>query len=337
MLNIFKSIREVTHRIEPFHSQFLADALNASIQGDRSLFDAVWRLAAPDGWEPPDCPKVDPEHDTGAGRRIDICIVDNSGIKERVLGIEVKTSSDSGLPGQLEAYQQGLAERYQGANIAIAYLTPFNRQRAGSLADGLPTTRVFEEFARSAENARHLSWLDISEIEWDGGDIWRQHQSYVRDKIASEEQLKSAALRNQSFDEFFGAEAAGRFWEALVEIGIHPDETGAEIDLTQLDADANSLSRAFEILIKDGEGVADPEKTDRFTDDQRQPFITSEYREFHAALFGLSRRFPNVWVQGEKDYAIRIAHNEYGSGVSLVRSRGKAILETGRPRRAREV
>ena len=336
MVNIFETIREVTHRTEPFHSQFLADVLSASIHGDRSLFDTVWRLAAPDAWEPPNRPEVHTEHGTGAGRRIDICIIDDSGTRERVLGIEVKTSSASAQPGQLEAYRQGLSQRYQGASIAIAYLTPFNRERAGPLADGLPTIRVFEEFASSVENARHLSWLDIAGIEWDGRDIWRQHQSYVRYNIASEEHLKSAALRNQAFDEFFGAEASGRFWDALVEMGVSPDEAGAEIDLIQLNADENSLARAFEILIEDGEGVADTEKSDRFTDDQRQPFITSMFREFHAALFGLSRRYPNVWVQGEKDYAIRIAHSRYGSGVSLVRSRNKAILETGRPRRARE-
>ena len=56
MLNVFTTIHKATHRIEPFHSQFLADALDDSIRGDQSLFDAVWRLAAPSGWELPGRP-----------------------------------------------------------------------------------------------------------------------------------------------------------------------------------------------------------------------------------------------------------------------------------------
>ena len=281
MLNVFNSILKATHRTEPFHSQFLADALIASKDGDRSLFDAVWRLAAPDGWDSPQSPVVHSEHHTGDGRRIDICIVDDAGPKKRVFGIEVKTSSASARSNQLEAYHQGLTKRYPGADIAIAYLTPFNRRRAGTSADRLPTIGVFEEFARKFEHARHLSWLDIAEIEWDGRDIWRQHQSYVHDVISRQSKLEHDSLRNHSFDEFFGAEPAGQFWEALAEIGIFPDETGAEIDLAKQDADANLLGRVFEILIRDGGGVANSRKSDRFTDEQRQPFITSRYREFH--------------------------------------------------------
>ena len=336
MLNVFDSIRNATHRTEPFHSQFLADALIASREGERSLFDALWQLAAPDGWVVPDRAEVHTELHTGDGRRIDICIVDDTGPTKRVLGIEVKTSSASARSNQLEAYHQGLIERHPGADIAMAYLTPFNRQRAGDAADKFPTIAVFEEFAGKFEHARHLSWLDVAEIEWDGREIWRQHQSHVRDVISSQRKLECDALRNHSFDEFFGVEPAEKFWEALAEMGIFPDETGAEIDLAKLDAHAGLLTRAFEILIHDGEGVAESRKSDKFSYEQRQPFITSGHREFHEALFDLSRRFNNVWVKGTKDYAIRVAHRRYGSGVSVVRSKGSALLETGRPRRARQ-
>ena len=338
MLNIFKSIAKATHRTEPFHSQFLADALVTSIQDERSLFDTVWRLAAPDSWDPPECPYVHTEHHTGDGRRIDICIVDNAEPRKRVLGIEVKTSSASARSNQLEAYHQGLTKRYPEADIAIAYVTPFNRQRAGISAERFPTIGVFEEFARKFEHARHLSWLDVADIEWDGRDIWRQHQSFVRDTIARQSKLSCNVLRNHSFEVFFGVEPAGRFWEVLEELGVNPpDDTGTEIDLRRFDADASSLVRAFEILIVDGEGIDHHgKKSDRFTDNQRQPFTMSRHYQFHDALFGLSRRFDNVWVQGKQDYAIRVAHKRYGSGVSLVRSKGEESLETGRPRRARE-
>ena len=46
-MNIFETIERVSGTYEPYHSRFLADALEDSLGGDRSLFDAVWRLAAP--------------------------------------------------------------------------------------------------------------------------------------------------------------------------------------------------------------------------------------------------------------------------------------------------
>ena len=52
-LNIFVTICRTTRRIEPFHSQFLTDALNESVSNDRTLFDRVWELATPKGWKAP--------------------------------------------------------------------------------------------------------------------------------------------------------------------------------------------------------------------------------------------------------------------------------------------
>ena len=51
-LNIFQTIKCTTHRIEPFHAQFLGDALRASLTEDRSLFDGIWNLCAPADWRP---------------------------------------------------------------------------------------------------------------------------------------------------------------------------------------------------------------------------------------------------------------------------------------------
>ena len=336
-LNVFNCIRAATRRTEPFHSRFLADALCSSASEDRSLFEAFWRLAAPEGWQPPDTPDVRSEHGTGEGRRIDICILDHARARKRVLGIEVKTWSPSARPNQLQNYLRGLTERHEGAEVAIAYLTPFNRRRAGKAADRIGPIREFEEFARTVKHARHVSWLEVAEIEWDGRDIWKQHQWYVRYVIASPSKLVDDPLPYQSFHDFFGTEAAGRFWEALVEIGVHPSESGARIDLTNLEVDAEVLVRAFEILIQDGENVDCRQQSDQFEDALRERFMTSEHHEFHEAVFGLSRRFGGVWVSGKRDYAIRVGHKGYPGGVSLVRSRGTSGLETGRPRPAREL
>ena len=188
-LNVFGSIGRTTRRIEPFHSQFLADALCASLQGDRSLFEGVWQLAAPDDWRPPAAALVNSEHKVGDGKRIDICIVDSAA--RRVLGIEVKTTSASARPGQLEDYAQRLAKKHRESDIAIAYLTPFNRRRAPDEADALPTVRAFEQFEKAFNRARHVSWLDVADLSWDGRDLWQQHQAYVRSDLSSPKKTDS--------------------------------------------------------------------------------------------------------------------------------------------------
>ena len=43
-MNIFETMEKTSRRIEPFHSQLLADALHASIGGDRSMFNRKWAM-----------------------------------------------------------------------------------------------------------------------------------------------------------------------------------------------------------------------------------------------------------------------------------------------------
>ena len=239
-VNVFKSIELATRSPEPFFSQFLADALRISLEGDRTLFDALWRQAMPEEWEPPSNPKLNLEYHTGEHRRIDICIFAHDGPAPRVLGLEIKTSSASARTGQLETYHEGLAKKYGPTNVAIAYLTPFNCQRAGETANALPTVRAFEEFSSTVDHARHLSWLDVADIPWDGGPVWRLFRKHIRDDIASDKKLSLAKLRNRSFDDFFGEEAAMRYWDELALIGVRPSETGAQLDLDRLKDESRS-------------------------------------------------------------------------------------------------
>ena len=150
-LNVFETILSTTRRVEPFHSQFLADVLDASLNDDRSLFDGFWKLAAPPNWPIPRKATVKTEQDAGNGRRIDLCIQDVEG--RRILGIEVKTTSTSANAGQLEAYEQGLVHNNPSFDIVIAYLTPFNRKRAGEAADRLQTVQLFQAFAEGVQQS----------------------------------------------------------------------------------------------------------------------------------------------------------------------------------------
>ena len=339
-LNIFGSIERATRRIEPFHSQFLTDALNESLSNDRTLFDRVWKLATPKGWKAPKKPCVKSEYsfcESGGGQRIDICIVD--GVANRVVGIEVKTSAGSVKEGQLEGYLKRFTEKYSPDRIAMAYLTPFNRERVNRLradadARALSSVREFEEFAGRFPDARHLSWLDIADIEWQGGDSWRQHQECVRNYVAPESRLDTMISRDRSLDEFFGESAAEEFWDELGRAGVdvQAKEEGVRIDLEKFKGDPQALTRALEILILRGEDVSGTKKVDKFPSELRRPFLDSDHRAFHSALFDLSKRFDKVWPQGEKDYGLRVAHKNHASGVSLIRSKGARCLETGKPR-----
>ena len=315
-LNVFETIRSTTRCIEPFHSQFLADAPDASLNDDRSLFEGIWKLAAPRDWPVPRRASAKTEQDAGNGRLIDLCIQDVDGL--RILGIEVKTTSTSANEGQLKAYEQGLVHNNPSFNIAISYLTPFNRKRAGEAADRLRTVQFFEVFAKESSRAgQHVGWLDVAELSWDGRGIWRDHQACVRERIAPKTKLSSSVAGNRKFNMLFGEEAAEAFWEALTALKVLPDETGAMVELDSFAASPRTLARAYEILIEDGDGVSRGNRSDRFAHALRERFLQAPRGDIHSELFGLAARFPNVWIQGESNYGVRVAHEGHPSGVSL--------------------
>lgn len=329
-VNIFSVIGATTRRTEPFHSQFLAEALRVSVTGNRSLFDAVWKLAAPGEWDIPHEPNIESEERLEDGKRIDICIFDKS--RNRVLGIEVKTTKASAEVGQLEAYLQGLLANYDKDCIAIAYLTPFNRERAGENVD-LPTITIFEQFEENFYNAKHISWLDIADIAWDGNDLWRQHQAYVHQEIANQGKLQSFVSRDRSLDRFFSGPAVENFWAALPVEGNKTPDAGVQIDLENIELDVARFVRAFEFLIMDEEKVSPGAvKHDKFSVQLQQRFLDSKHRDLHRTIFDLSTRHKHVWLAGKRDYGLRVAHRSHGSGVSLLRSDGEQCLLIGQPR-----
>ena len=326
-MNIFETIERTTSRIEPFHSRFLADALIDSIGGDRSLFDAVWRITTPKGWDVPKKAIVVAEEDVSGQGRIDVLIKCDSP-ELRVVGIEVKTTGSSATEGQLQRYHKGLTEKFSDHEIAVAYLTPFNRQWAGDQADALPTVKEYDEFRQIDCTATHISWLDIAAIPWNGNELWRQHQLYVYQHISSQTKLRRmSTTRDRSLDQIFGEKSVDDFWEALRKLGIEPSKDGDTIiELAKHDDVrdfAKRLGEALRILITKGDGVSrNANKRDDFPECLRHDFLDSEYRKVHEALFGLSGAHSHVWVKGEMNYGVRVAHENHSVGVSLVGSDG---------------
>ncbi len=325
-MNIFETIGSVTGGIERYHSQFLADALKESLSGDRSLFDGVWCLATPKGWEPPDCAEITTEEAAGDGR-IDICIRSDHPVK-RIVGIEVKTVDESADFEQLKEYLCGLRNTYSKHCIQISYLTPFNRCWADVNVDNLRTVRVFDEFSEISPAAQHLSWLDVADIGWDGNDLWKQHQTYVRNHISSRRNLKESSVnRGRGLREFFGEEGERTLLEKLGALEFQCEGNRMEINLSthcgDLSVFAKNLVDALTILLKSDRVSHNAKRNDKFTEGQREPFLDSPYRAVHEALFGISEECDSVWIEGEGNYGVRTAHMDHpSSGVSLVTSRG---------------
>ena len=324
-MNIFETIEKTTHRIERSHSQFLADALCESLKGDRSLFDRVWELTAPSKWEIPDrldqvqvLPEVVVE-----GGRVDICIRCFAP-QDRVVGIEVKTVEDSTEAGQLKRYHDGLIKKFRDSEVQMAYLTPFNRNQAGNVADSLPTVQEFDTFKILNPEARHVSWLDLANVAWDGNGLWNQHRAYVLKHISSRERLSAKEERCRDLAFLFGAARADEFWKELRTLKTDARGNRVVINL----AEQPDLSRSIELLVGafekllGSDSVVDRERSDDFSVMLRRRFLGSKYGEVHSALFHLAERFDYVWIEGKSNYGVRTAHKDYITGVSLVTSDG---------------
>ena len=327
-LNIFEIIGNTTSHTEPFHTRFLANALQVNLRDHGSLFDSVWRLCAPDCWKVPAKACIESEYELDKGRKIDILIKDKE--TRCAVGIEVKTNSASAEPEQLQRYYKDLKKEF--ANVAIAYLTPFNHKRGGDLSATLSTSKRFKEFEDRYPNAfaRHVSWLELADIDWETNELWKQHQHYVRHEIASLDILTSSDRRDRSLDEFF-PNVIERFWKELLATTGAEANTPLVIDLEECDADPESIAAVFEILINDNEAkLPQAHRNNSFPETEQERFrMTEKCGAFHDALFKLSCKYSHVWLRGLTDYGLCMVHRRHKSGVSLVRSDGPRRLVVG--------
>ena len=137
--------------------------------------------------------------------------------------------------------------------------------------------------------------------------------------------------RGRGLYQFFGDKRVLAFWEALIDLGIEVDpDANIHIELDRfkdnLPSFTKSLTAAFEILIRDPGVARGGNRRDEFGEELRRPFLESPYRAVHEGLFRLAEQFRYVWVRGQRDYGVRVAHPKHQSGVSLVRSRESDLL-----------
>ncbi len=143
--------------------------------------------------------------------------------------------------------------------------------------------------------------------------------------------------RSTDLTQYFGEEATGLFWERLSALGVDAMGNNGIIELApfrnDLSSFANGLVEALSVFVGSDRVSQKARERDFFLDQQRAPFLDSAYGPVHAALFGLSERYSHVWVEGWKDYMLRIAHKAHpSSGVSLALSEGPDRLLLGQMR-----
>ena len=193
---------------------------------------------------------------------------------------------------------------------------------------------MFDEFAGGFQHARHVSWLDVADIEWDGRAIWRQHKRYVQNRMACEKDLKGWRKRNRDLAEFFPERAAADFWNELAPLVGEEIDGRVAIDLASFADQGEAaiaeavkiLVRALTILIEADDSIAHQRRLDCFNESLRERFLKSDCRAFHEKLFDLAARFGPVWVDGTKDYGLRVVNRCPGGTFSLVTSDGPGRL-----------
>ncbi len=351
--NIFEVINKGRTLSEPQHSAFLAAMLEWSQKSDRRLLDAFWEKAAPADWSPLSG-KVTIKREEYLGRgigRVDLTLRDVA--RRRILGVEVKTRKEAVSSGQLNRYLGGLTNVYDGYDLAIAFLTPFNRQRADAVADdlpsvaedvtdALPSVKEFDKFHAAFPKSVHLSWLDLADIDlansnWEGRDLWEQHCAHVRETISSSEQLVTwgPSGRSRQLADIFGEEAAAAFEEHM-DKAVEGDskEGGYILDLTQV-RDSDAFVNALRALIE-SEEVRSPKKA-KGTFEDAPPLIEflkepAPVGEAHLAIFQLAGEHENAWISGKKNYLLRVVHPKYATGVTLLSSftNGKNVKILGK-------
>jgi hypothetical protein len=176
----------------------------------------------------------------------------------------------------------------------------------------------FESFAATHPAARHLSLLDLIELDVNVRDKkWPDFQEYVR-SLCIPPRLGESMARSRLREHFDDAivEAA---YQALRRGGVVVDGKG-RIDLQTL-GDPSGLIEALAILLRSEAVAAHAYKRDR---------ISSKMREFygqvdvHTAVFTVAANFPWASVYGKSNYGLKVAmrRGSRSKTVSLLKSTG---------------
>jgi hypothetical protein len=298
--------------------------LRAKLRRDVTYGVAAWDacVGADPGWPAPVVLDVFVEEHLGESRRVDLHM-GSRGLGQVVV-VEVKVDESAVRAGQLLDYAYRLDRKYGVGGWRLVLLSPYTSARGAEAALVLPSVSEVEAVRAVYPTVRHLSWLDIIELPTAGVDpVWASFCEYVRQVVCRPRRQAGdtfATLAN-FFPEHVVANFAARLDIAGLEVGPN-----GQVDLRRI-ADAKAVAAAIATLLDSTDTTTISARSSRF--DQRAPFLDSEWGQVHRELFRLVDSHRGAWLEGQRDYAVRVSPRKDGKrwkSVSVVRSRGMDTL-----------
>ncbi|WP_297085789.1 PD-(D/E)XK nuclease family protein [uncultured Draconibacterium sp.] len=329
MPNIFKIIEKVTSRIEPFHSEFLADALrkNSSLLvGLLHLIQNQTRINLSDLINANQF-EVISEDSFDDNKRIDIVIL--SPASKDIVGIEVKTTDSSVRDNQLNEYYAKLTNKYPGKRIIFVFLTPYNIDNLPEEINpsNIKAIKEFSYYASNHTNSVHLNWDQVISLYQDldnyAGSIFESHHDFIQKRVTNTAKLISRLSnleRNRGLADFFGEECVETFLEKIMDSNITYQENESNITFpipNNTTAIGNLLS-LFSILIESDNLKKTVKRQDRVEKALILSYENSSHGDFFISFFDLIHSYKYLWIEGKGNLGIRAAHESHpSSGVSL--------------------
>ena len=323
--NIFSLFHRVTSRIEPLHSE----ALGLFLELDSDLTRRLMERALPD--------KLSARHDLNAHpevvteevlpnlNRIDITLR----YPTLLVGIEVKTTDASSTSGQLTRYfeQLQLIERYQGLELFIIYLTPFNRTNISEeiFPRQVKSIREFDDFeARHTGRGVHLNWHDVSDLYPEEATshqlsaMYEQHRAYIKEHLCDLGVFKMLQ-ESRGLTEFFGEQHTARFLATLRRSACYTERVkDYVIVLSELDGKERVVIEAILALLRSPTLKSTACKSNEVPNSSvLERFTSGPHGVFFERLFAEVASVPHAWFKGGGRLGLRAAHPRHSSGVSV--------------------
>jgi hypothetical protein len=298
--------------------------LREKLQCDATYGAAAWDacVGADLGWPAPVVLDVFVEEHLGESRRVDLHM--GSRRLGQVVVFEVKVDESAVRAGQLLDYAYRLDHKYGVGGWRLVLVSPYTSTRAAGAGLVLPSVGEVEAVRAVYPTVRHLSWLDIIELPTaDVDPVWASFCEYVRRVVCRPRRQAGdtfAKLLN-----FFPEDVVANFAARLDIAGVELGPNG-KVDLRRI-ADATAVAAAIATLLDSTDTNTISARSSRFA--QRAPFLESEWGQFHRELFRLVDSHRGAWLEGQRDYAVRVSPRKDGKrwkSVSLVRSRGTDTL-----------
>lgn len=334
--NVFEVIKNVTNRIEPFHSEFLATCLSV----DKTFREDFLHAFLPETLskqliESSEESALDirSEYRLGSDQFIDVVIFDDT--HKQIIGIEVKTTDTSVTFGQLLAYNNALKEDEERPNYSVymIYLTPYNEKSIpdnilGDERKLMASEKEFKEFNDKSKDAIHINWKEVVDLyptQGSNAALYQQHKAYVNAVISNDAKLMvklKAMTRNRELAKFIGGDTVTDLETLMGEVNFSELESKYTFSLV---ADKHNnyrnLKDLVDILCASEKLNQSPRnaKANEVDAALMANYAQSEHKIFFEYLFEKVNKAPYLWLEGKGNLGLRAVHSDYpSSGVSLL-------------------